>query len=73
MSVLSLYELPRPERQEAAIREAVRLCGKRLRTGPLEREHAAWRAVESFRSGVSAAKAVSDATRALRCQYGEGS
>ena len=44
MSQLAISELPLPERREAAIREAVRVTGKRLRVGALDRECAtAWR------------------------------
>ena len=54
------------ERRHAAIKEAVRTCGKRLRIAPFDREVAAQCAVNAYRAGSSAAEAVARGTRYLR-------
>ena len=69
MSQLSVSELPLAERRDAAIREAVRTCGKRLRVGPLDREIAVQCAINAYRMGSSAADAVARGTRYL-CSVG---
>ena len=66
MSQLSVSELPLAERRDAAIREAVRTCGKRLRVGPLDREIAVQCAINAYRMGASAAEAVARGTRYLK-------
>ncbi len=70
MSCLSVTELPLAERRDAAIREAVRTCGKRLRIGPLDREVAVQCAINAYRMGSSAAEAVARGTRYLRTMGG---
>ena len=66
MSQLSVSELPLAERRDAAIREAVRTCGKRLRVAPLDREVAVQCAINAYRMGASAAEAVARGTRYLK-------
>ncbi len=66
MSCLSISELPRADRQDAAIKEAVRTCGKRLRIAPFDREVAAQCALNAYRMGSSAADAVARGTRYLQ-------
>ena len=70
MSCLALSELSLAERRDAAIREAVRTCGKRLRIGPLDREVAVQCAINAYRMGSSAAEAVARGTRYLRTMGG---
>lgn len=71
MSCLSISELPRADRQDAAIKEAVRACGKRLRVAPFDREVAAQCAINAWRAGASAAAAVERGTRYLRTLHGD--
>ena len=66
MTTLCIADLPRAGRQEAAIKAAVRTCGKRLRVGPLDREVAVQCAINAYRMGSSAAEAVARGTRYLR-------
>ncbi len=66
MSCLAFSELSLAERRDAAIREAVRTCGKRLRVGPLDREVAVQCAINAYRMGSSAAEAVARGTRYLQ-------
>ena len=70
MSCLSITELPRIERQDAAIREAVRATAKRLRLDSYDREVAVQCAVNAYRAGSSAAEAVARGTRYLRTMGG---
>ena len=71
MSCLSVAELPLAERRDAAIREAVRTCGKRLRIGPLDREVAVQCAINAYRMGASASEAVARGTRYLMSLNGD--
>ena len=66
MSCLSITELPLAERRYVAIREAVRVTGKRLGINPHDREVAVQCAVNAYRAGSSAAEAVARGTRYLR-------
>lgn len=66
MSVLSIAELPRAERQHMAIREVVRTCGLRLGINPYDRSVAAQCAINAWRLGASPAEAVARGTRYLR-------
>ena len=70
MSCLSVAELPLAERRDAAIREAVRTCGKRLRVGALDREVAVQCAINAYRMGSSAAEAVARGRRYMVAIYG---
>lgn len=65
MSQLSISGLPAPQRRDAAIREAVRVTGKRLRVGALDREVAVQCAINAYRMGSSAAEAVARGYRYL--------
>ena len=65
MSCLSITELPLAERRYVAIREAVRVTGKRLGINPHDREVAVQCAVNAYRAGSSAAEAVARGTRYL--------
>jgi hypothetical protein len=71
VSCLSISELPRTDRQDAAIKEAVRTCGKRLRIAPFDREVAAQCALNAWRMGASPAAAVERGTRYLRSLQGD--
>ena len=66
MSCLSLSELPLVERRYVAIREAVRVTGKRLGINPHDREVAVQCALNAYRMGSSAAESVARGTRYLR-------
>lgn len=66
MSCLAMMELPIDERRDAAIREAVRVTGKRLRVNPHDREVAVQCAINAWRAGASAAAAVERGTRYLQ-------
>lgn len=70
MSCLALSELSVAERRDCAIREAVRMCGKRLRIGPLDREVAVQCAINAYRMGSSAAEAVARGRRYMVAIYG---
>ena len=70
MICLSITELPRIERQDAAIREAVRATGKRLRSDAYDREVAVQCALNAWRTGSSPAAAVERGTRYLRAAHG---
>ena len=65
MSCLSVSELALAERRDIAIREAVRVTGKRLRVAPFDREVAVQCALNAWRAGASAASAVERGTRYL--------
>ncbi|MHB1937638.1 MAG: hypothetical protein ACYCOR_13760 [Acidobacteriaceae bacterium] len=71
MSCLPRSELPRTERQDIAIREAIKACGKRLRIAPFDREVAAQCAINAWRMGASPAAAVERGTRYLRALHGD--
>ena len=71
MSCLSISELPRTDRKDAAIKDAVRTCGKRLRIAPFDREVAAQCALNAWRMGASPAAAVERGTRYLRALHGD--
>ena len=66
MSELTVEQLPIAERRYVAIREAVRVTGKRLGINPHDREVAVQCAVNAYRTGASAAEAVARGTRYLR-------
>ena len=66
MSCLAMMELPIDERRDAAIREAVRVTGKRLGVNPHDREVAVQCAINAWRAGASAAAAVERGTRYLQ-------
>ena len=66
MSELTIAQLPLPERRYVAIRQAVRVTGKRLGINPHDREVAVQCAVNAYRAGSSAAEAVARGTRYLR-------
>ena len=66
MSELTIAQLPLPERRYVAIRQAVRVTGKRLRINAHDREVAVQCAVNAYRAGSSAAEAVARGTRYLR-------
>ena len=66
MSCLALSELSVAERRDCAIREAVRVTGKRLGINPYDREVAVQCALNAYRAGSSAANAVARGTRYLR-------
>ena len=70
MTTLCIADLPRAERQDAAIKEAVRTCGKRLRIAPFDREVGAQCAVNAWRAGSSPASAVARGMRYLRAISG---
>lgn len=59
------------DRRHAAIKEAVRACGKRLRIAPFDREVAAQCAVNAWRAGANPAAAIERGTRYLRSLYGD--
>lgn len=65
MTTLCIADLPRAGRQEAAIKAAVRTCGKRLRIAPFDREVAVQCALNAWRAGASAAAAVERGRRYL--------
>ena len=71
MSCLSVTELPLAERRYVAIRQAVRVTGKRLRINAHDREVAVQCAVNAYRAGSSAAAAVARGTRYLKTVGGE--
>ena len=71
MSELTIAQLPLPERRYVAIRQAVRVTGKRLRINAHDREVAVQCAVNAYRAGSSAAEAVARGTRYLRTIGGE--
>lgn len=66
MSCLSISELPLSERRDCAIRESVRVTGKRMGINPHDLEVAVQCATNAYRSGASAADAVARGTRYLR-------
>ena len=66
MSELTVEQLPLAERRYVAIRDAVRVTGKRLGVNPHDREVAVQCAVNAYRAGSSAAEAVARGTRYLR-------
>ena len=66
MSELTIAQLPLPERRYVAIRQAVRVTGKRLGASHYDREVAVQCAVNAYRAGSSAAEAVARGTRYLR-------
>ena len=66
MSCLALSELSLAERRDCAIREAVRVTGKRLGINPHDREVAVQCALNAWRAGASAASAVERGTRYLQ-------
>ena len=66
MSCLSITELPRAERQDIAIKEAVRATANRLHIAPYDREVGAQCAINACRGGSSPADAVARGTRYLR-------
>ena len=66
MSCLSVSELALAERRYVAIRDAVRVTGKRLGVNYYDREVAVQCAVNAYRAGSSAAEAVARGTRYLR-------
>ncbi len=66
MSELTVEQLPIAERRYVAIRQAVRVTGKRLRINAHDREVAVQCAVNAYRAGSSAAEAVARGTRYLR-------
>ncbi len=66
MSELTVTQLPLAERRYVAIRDAIRVTGKRLRIAPFDREVAVQCAVNAYRAGSSAAEAVARGTRYLR-------
>ena len=71
MSCLELSELSLAERRDCAIREAVRVTGKRLGITSYDREVAVQCALNAYRAGSSAAEAVARGTRYLRSVGGE--
>ncbi len=71
MSCLALSELSLAERRDCAIREAVRVTGKRLGITSYDREVAVQCALNAYRAGSSAAEAVARGTRYLRSVGGE--
>ena len=66
MSELTVEQLPLAERRYVAIRDAVRVTGKRLGASHYDREVAVQCAVNAYRAGSSAAEAVVRGTRYLR-------
>ena len=66
MSCFALSELSLAERRDCAIRESVRVTGKRMGINPHDREVAVQCAVNAYRAGSSAADAVARGTRYLR-------
>ena len=66
MSELTFEQLPIAERRYVAIREAVRVTGKRLGVSHYDREVAVQCAVNAWRAGASAAEAVARGTRYLK-------
>ena len=70
MSELTVEQLPLPERRYVAIRDAVRVTGKRLGVNYYDREVAVQCAVNAYRAGSSAAEAVARGTRYLRTMGG---
>ena len=66
MSCLSITELPRAERQDIAIKEAVRATANRLHIAPYDREVGAQCAINAWCAGASPAAAVARGTRYLR-------
>ena len=66
MSELSIAQLPLAERRYVAIRDAVRVTGKRLGVNYYDREVAVQCAVNAYHAGSSAAEAVARGTRYLR-------
>ncbi len=71
MTTLCIADLPRTERQEAAIKEAVRTCGKRLRIAPFDREVGVQRALDAWHAGASAAAAIACGCAYLRSLHGD--
>ena len=70
MTTLCIADLSRAERQDMAIKEAVRTCGKRLRVAPFQREVAAQCAINAWRAGASPAAAVERGRKYLVSLYG---
>ena len=70
MSELTIAQLPLPERRYVAIRQAVRVTGKRLRINAHDREVAVQCAVNAYRAGSSAAESVARGTRYLQSLRG---
>ena len=62
----TVEQLPIAERRYVAIRDAVRVTGKRLGVNPHDREVAVQCAVNAWRAGASAASAVERGTRYLQ-------
>ncbi len=58
MTTLCIADLSRAERQDIAIKEAVRATAKRLRIAPFDREVAVQCALNAWRAGSSSAAAV---------------
>ena len=65
MSELTVEQLPLPERRYVAIRDAVRVTGKRLGVNYYDREVAVQCALNAWRAGASAAAAVERGRRYL--------
>ena len=66
MTTLCIADLPRAERQESAIKEALRATADRLRATPYDREVAAQCAINAWRAGRSPAAAVARGMRYLQ-------
>ena len=71
MSELTVEQLPLAERRYVAIRDAVRVTGKRMGINPHDREVAVQCAVNAYRAGSSAAEAVARGTRYLMSLNGD--
>ena len=71
MTTLCIADLPRAERQESAIKEALRATADRLRATPYDREVAAQCAINAWRAGASPANAVMRGSRYLRSLHGD--
>lgn len=71
MTTLCIADLPRTEQREAAIKEAVRTCGKRLRLAWFDREVGAQIALDAWHAGTSAASAVARGCTYLRSLHGD--
>ena len=70
MSELTVEQLPLAERRYVAIRDAVRVTGKRMGINPHDREVAVQCAVNAYRTGASAAEAVARGRRYMVAIYG---
>ena len=71
MSELTVEQLPIAERRYVAIRDAVRVTGKRLGVNYYDREVAVQCALNAYRAGSSAADAVARGTRYLKTVGGK--